>query len=73
MAAIALGIGAAGTDGYFAGLSPRIRPLRCRMGFAALEAREAERLEAWREAGVSTLVMQTRQREALQVMAELLL
>ena len=35
--------------------------------------RIAERLEAWREAGVSTLVMQTRQREALSVMAELLL
>ena len=34
--------------------------------------RIAERLEAWREAGVSTLVMQTRQREALHVRAELL-
>jgi F420-dependent oxidoreductase-like protein len=35
--------------------------------------RIAERLEAWREAGISTLLIQTRQREALQVMAELLL
>jgi F420-dependent oxidoreductase-like protein len=35
--------------------------------------RIAERLEAWREAGVSSLLIQTRQREALAVMAELLL
>jgi len=35
--------------------------------------RIAERLEAWREAGISTLLIQTRQREALEVMAELLL
>ncbi|MEO5576854.1 MAG: LLM class F420-dependent oxidoreductase [Gaiellaceae bacterium] len=35
--------------------------------------RIAERLEAWREAGVSTLVIQARQSEALEVMAELLL
>jgi F420-dependent oxidoreductase-like protein len=35
--------------------------------------RIAERLEAWREAGISTLVIQTRQQEALGVMAELLL
>ena len=35
--------------------------------------RIAERLEAWREAGISTLVVQTRQVEALQVMAELVL
>ena len=35
--------------------------------------RIAERLEAWREAGISTLVVQTRQKEALAVMAELLL
>ena len=33
----------------------------------------AERLEPWREAGVSTIVIQARQREALEVMAELLL
>jgi alkanesulfonate monooxygenase SsuD/methylene tetrahydromethanopterin reductase-like flavin-dependent oxidoreductase (luciferase family) len=35
--------------------------------------RIAERLEAWREAGVSSLLIQTRQKEALTVMAELLL
>ena len=35
--------------------------------------RIAERLEAWREAGISTLVIQARQQEALGVMAELLL
>ncbi|MBA3347895.1 MAG: LLM class F420-dependent oxidoreductase [Actinobacteria bacterium] len=35
--------------------------------------RIAERLGAWREAGISTLVVQTKQREALQTMAELLL
>jgi F420-dependent oxidoreductase-like protein len=35
--------------------------------------RIAERLEAWRAAGISTLLIQTRQREALEVMAELLL
>ena len=35
--------------------------------------RIAERLEAWREAGISTLVIQARQQEALDVMAELLL
>jgi F420-dependent oxidoreductase-like protein len=35
--------------------------------------RIAERLEAWRETGISTLVIQTRQKEALAVMAELLL
>ena len=35
--------------------------------------RIAERLEAWREAGITTLVVQTRQPEALQVMAELVL
>ena len=31
------------------------------------------RLGAWREAGISTLVVQTKQKEALAVMAELLL
>ena len=35
--------------------------------------RIAERLDAWREAGITTLVVQTRQAEALQVMAELVL
>ncbi len=35
--------------------------------------RIAERLHAWREAGVSTLLVQTKQTEALQVMAELVL
>jgi F420-dependent oxidoreductase-like protein len=35
--------------------------------------RIAERLQAWREAGVSTLLVQTRQKEALAAMAELLL
>ena len=35
--------------------------------------RIADRLEAWREAGISTLIVQTKQTEALQVMAELLL
>jgi len=35
--------------------------------------RIAERLAAWREAGISSLLVQTRQREALQTMAELLL
>ena len=35
--------------------------------------RIAERLEAWREAEISTLVIQARQQEALETMAELLL
>ena len=35
--------------------------------------RIAERLEAWREAGISTLIVQTKQVEALRVMAELVL
>jgi len=35
--------------------------------------RIAERLGAWREAGVTSILVQTRQKEALQVMAELLL
>ena len=35
--------------------------------------RIADRLEAWRETGISTLVIQARKREALEVMAELLL
>jgi F420-dependent oxidoreductase-like protein len=35
--------------------------------------RIAERLEAWREAAISTMVLQVRQPEALQVMAELVL
>jgi F420-dependent oxidoreductase-like protein len=35
--------------------------------------RIAERLEAWREAGISTLIVQARQSEALAVMAELVL
>jgi len=35
--------------------------------------RIAERLSMWREAGISTLVVQTKQKEALAVMAELLL
>jgi alkanesulfonate monooxygenase SsuD/methylene tetrahydromethanopterin reductase-like flavin-dependent oxidoreductase (luciferase family) len=35
--------------------------------------RIAERLEAWRATGISTLVIQARQQEALDVMAELLL
>ena len=35
--------------------------------------RIAERLEPWREAGVSSILIQTRQRDALPVMAELLL
>jgi len=35
--------------------------------------RIADRLAAWREAGISSLLVQTRQREALQTMAELLL
>jgi alkanesulfonate monooxygenase SsuD/methylene tetrahydromethanopterin reductase-like flavin-dependent oxidoreductase (luciferase family) len=35
--------------------------------------RIAERLEAWRAAGISTLVVQTKQKEALAVMAELVL
>ncbi|MDQ3161702.1 MAG: LLM class flavin-dependent oxidoreductase, partial [Actinomycetota bacterium] len=35
--------------------------------------RIGERLEAWREAGISTLVIQARQQEALEVMADLLL
>jgi F420-dependent oxidoreductase-like protein len=35
--------------------------------------RIAERLEAWHDAGVSAILIQTRQKEALQVMAELLL
>ena len=34
-------------------------------------ARIADRLEAWRESGVTTLVLQARQREALQALAEL--
>lgn len=36
-------------------------------------ARIADRLAAWREAGVTTLVLQARQREALQLLAELAL
>jgi len=35
--------------------------------------RIAERLEVWREAGISTLIVQTKQVEALRTMAELLL
>jgi F420-dependent oxidoreductase-like protein len=35
--------------------------------------RIAERLERWREVGISTLVVQTKQKEALAVMAELVL
>ena len=35
--------------------------------------RIAERLEPWRETGISTLLIQARQKEALEVMAELLL
>ncbi|HXH89282.1 MAG TPA: LLM class F420-dependent oxidoreductase [Gaiellaceae bacterium] len=35
--------------------------------------RIAERLSMWREAGISTLVVQTKQKEALAVMAELVL
>ncbi len=35
--------------------------------------RIAERLDAWREAGITTLVIQARQPEALEVMAELVL
>ena len=35
--------------------------------------RIAERLGAWREAGISTLIVQARQTEALAVMAELVL
>ncbi|MBA2462728.1 MAG: LLM class F420-dependent oxidoreductase [Actinobacteria bacterium] len=35
--------------------------------------RIAERLEAWRETGISTLIVQTKQKEALQTMAELVL
>ena len=35
--------------------------------------RIAERLEAWRESGVRTLLVQTRDRETLRTMAELLL
>jgi alkanesulfonate monooxygenase SsuD/methylene tetrahydromethanopterin reductase-like flavin-dependent oxidoreductase (luciferase family) len=35
--------------------------------------RIADRLEAWHDAGVSSILIQTRQPEALQVMAELLL
>jgi F420-dependent oxidoreductase-like protein len=35
--------------------------------------RIAERLEAWREAGISSLIVQTKQKEALAVMAELVL
>jgi F420-dependent oxidoreductase-like protein len=35
--------------------------------------RIAERLDAWREAGISTLIVQARQSEALAVMAELVL
>jgi len=31
----------------------------------------ADRLEAWRESGATTLVLQARQREALQALAEL--
>ncbi len=34
-------------------------------------ARIADRLAAWREAGVTTLVLQARQPEALQLLAEL--
>jgi alkanesulfonate monooxygenase SsuD/methylene tetrahydromethanopterin reductase-like flavin-dependent oxidoreductase (luciferase family) len=36
-------------------------------------ARIADRLAAWREAGVTTLVLQARQPEALQLLAELTL
>jgi F420-dependent oxidoreductase-like protein len=36
-------------------------------------ARIADRLEAWRESGVTTLIAQARQPEALQVLAEILL
>jgi alkanesulfonate monooxygenase SsuD/methylene tetrahydromethanopterin reductase-like flavin-dependent oxidoreductase (luciferase family) len=35
--------------------------------------RIADRLDAWKECGVTTLVAQTRQPEALQVLADLLL
>ena len=35
--------------------------------------RIADRLEAWREAGVDTLLVSARQPEALRVMAELVL
>jgi F420-dependent oxidoreductase-like protein len=35
--------------------------------------RIAERLERWRDTGISTLIVQTRQKEALAVMAELVL
>jgi len=35
--------------------------------------RIAERLQAWREAGISTLIVQTKQKEALRTMAELVL
>ena len=34
-------------------------------------ARIADRLAAWRESGATTLVLQSRQREALQALAEL--
>ena len=35
--------------------------------------RIAERLDSWREAGISTLILQARQTEALSVLAELVL
>ena len=34
-------------------------------------SRVADRLEAWRESGATTLVLQTRQPEAMQALAEL--
>ena len=37
------------------------------------QARIADRLDAWRECGVTTLVAQARQPEALRVLAELIL
>ena len=36
-------------------------------------ARIADRLAAWRECGVTTLILQARQPEALQLLAELIL
>jgi alkanesulfonate monooxygenase SsuD/methylene tetrahydromethanopterin reductase-like flavin-dependent oxidoreductase (luciferase family) len=35
--------------------------------------RIADRLAAWRESGATSLIVQTRQREALEVLAELVL
>ena len=32
---------------------------------------DGDRLDAWRESGVTTLVLQTREREALRALAEL--